>query len=424
MKKTFSLTFLVLIIFTIINCPPPGSDDGLPCFNELIKLTASDADNFDFFGWSVSISGDYALVGAYSKDGYGDSRGSAYIFDRYQGGDNNWGEVKKLTASDAEDRDFFGSSVAISGDYAIVGAPSKNGGGAAYIFYRHEGGLDNWGEVKKLTASDAEEGDRFGCSVAVAWNCALVGARYEDGAGERRGAAYIYYWNQGGDNNWGEVKKLTASDAGNSDYFGGSVSLAGDYVLVGARCEDGAGDNRGAAYIYYRYQGGDNNWGEVKKLTAGDAADSDFFGSSVAISEDYALVGAPDIGGEDNSRGSAYIFYRHQGGDNNWGEVKKLTAGDSEDWDDFGSSLDISGDYVLVGAEKGNGYRGAAYIYFRNQGGVDNWGHLKKLTASDAEDSDFFGWSVSISGDYVIVGAHGEDGTGQFIGAAYIFEVQ
>jgi len=392
--------------------------------SDLSKHIASDAENSDVFGSSVSINGDYAIVGATGEDGAGNNRGAAYVLYRNQGGTDNWGEVKKLTASDSEDIDVFGSSVSMIGDYAIVGALYKKGGGidrgAAYVFYRNQGGTDNWGEVKKLTASDAANNDNFGSSVSISGDYAIVGARYKNSYG----VSYVFYRNQGGMDNWGEVKKLTASDAANNDVFGHSVSISGDYVIVGAFAENGAGIGRGAAYVFYRNEGGTDNWGEVKKLTASDPEDNDYFGHAVSISGDYAIVGAnwEDGGGID--RGAAYVFYRNEGGTDNWGEVKKLTASDTENNDEFGYSVSISGDYAIVGANWENGAgsnRGAAYVFYRNQGGTDNWGEVKKLVALDVEDYDLFGYSVSINGDNAIIGAIFEDGEGTDRGAAYIY---
>jgi hypothetical protein len=193
-------------------------------------------------------------VGAFSEDGAGFYRGAAYAFERDQGGAGNWGEVKKLTASDAQDGDWFGGSVAVSGDTAVVGAIYEDGAGvdrgAAYVFERDQGGAGNWGEVKKLTASDAQDDDWFGWSVAVSKDTAVVGAYEEDGAGSDRGAAYLFERDQGGAGNWGEVKKLTASDAQDYDNAGFSVAISANTAVMGALYEDGAGFDRGAAYVF------------------------------------------------------------------------------------------------------------------------------------------------------------------------------
>jgi len=229
---------------------------------------------------------------------------------------NIYTELKKITTEDAEDYDRLGFSAAIDGEHVIAGVPDEAGdgfrNGAAYIFYRKLDGADNWGQVKKLTASDAEDEDSFGISVALNGTYIIVGAEGEDGAGTDRGGAYIFNKDQGGVDNWGQVKKLTVSDAEDKDYFGYSVSIDGDYVIVGAQGDDGSGEinaNRGAAYIFYKNQGGVDNWGEVEKITAGDAANDDGFGASVSISNGYIAIGAPWKDGTGGSeQGTVYIF--------------------------------------------------------------------------------------------------------------------
>jgi len=173
------------------------------------------------------------------------------VFQRDEGGAGNWGQVTKLTASDAQTADFFGDSVAVSGDTAVVGADLEDAGGddagAAYVFQRDQGGVDNWGEVRKLTASDAQAGDRFGIRVAASGDTAVVGAYLESAGGEFAGAAYVFQRNEGGADNWGEAKKLTASDAQAGAVFGFSVAVSGDTAVVGAPSESEAGSVAGAA---------------------------------------------------------------------------------------------------------------------------------------------------------------------------------
>jgi len=455
------------------------NEGGADNWGEVRKLTASDAVGGDRFGSSVSISGDLAIVGALRNDDDGPSSGSAYIFGRNEGGTGNWGEVTKLTASDAVGGDRFGSSVSISGDVAIVGADltgfflSLDSYGSAYIFARNEGGTDNWGEVTKVAASDAaafgdsvslsgdfaivgaphsDDGgrdsgsayilqrvagketkliasdaaseDRFGYSVSISGNLAVVGAFLNDENGTDSGSVYFFAHNEGGPDSWGEVKSLTASDAASGDNFGVSVAISGDLLIVGAEKNGDVVPFAGAAYIFARNEGGTDNWGEVRKLSASDAGFFDGFGDSVSISGDVAIVGAP--GNDDNraSSGSAYIFGRNESGTDNWGEVRKLIASDVSGGDEFGRSVAVSGDLAIVGAFQNNDDgldSGSAYIFARNEGGTDNWGEVTKLTASDATAGDKFGVSVSISGDLVIVGASQNDDDGADSGSAYIF---
>ena len=171
-------------------------------FIEVKKLLALDANAGDEFGISVAVSGDTAVVGAEGDAGAGNWAGAAYVLQRDQGGADNWGEVKKLTASDAEDEDFLGVTVAVSGDTAVVGAGGEDSGGsragAAYVFQRDEGGADNWGEVKKLTASDAQAEDWFGLSIAISGDTIVVGARKEDEGGTERRSCLCVQTRPGG----------------------------------------------------------------------------------------------------------------------------------------------------------------------------------------------------------------------------------
>ena len=242
--------------------------------NDLIvetKLLASDGNASDNFGNSVAISGNYAIVGAYFDDSY---KGSAYIFER--DGDGNWTETKKLLASDGASEDYFGNSVAISGNYAIVGADGNddNGGtsGSAYIFERDNNG--NWNQKTKLLASDGASNDRFGRPVAISGNYVIVGADGDDDNGGTSGSAYIFERDNNG--NWNQKTKLLASDGASNDYFGNSVAISGNYAIVGAYYNDDKGTDSGAAYIFER----DNNgiWSQKTKLLASDGASSDYFG--------------------------------------------------------------------------------------------------------------------------------------------------
>lgn len=391
------------------------------------KLTASDATYDDFYGISVAVSGDTVVVGAFLENAINSMHDAAYIYERNQGGPDHWGEVTKLLAHDGAVDDYFGNSVAIDGDLVVVGAYGEddlgNNSGAAYVFERNQGGLNNWGEVIKLTASDSAEDDGFGYSVSISGDTIVVGAIREDGLGSNCGAAYIFERNQGGPDNWGEVTKLTATDAQDNDYFGNSVAINLDTVIIGAFKESGSGSFRGAAYIFDRNQGDLGNWGEVTKLMASDAENDDKFGLSVAIDGDVVVVGSSGEDGFGSDRGAAYVYLRNQDGVDQWGEVIKLTSSDSEDYDEFGRSVAINGDRIGVGAYF-EGFGGSAYLYDRDHGGVNNWGEVTKLTASDNDDYDWFGFSIALQKNIVVAGAPLEDGDDFDCGAAYIFEEQ
>jgi outer membrane protein assembly factor BamB len=343
--------------------------------DELFRLTASDAAPDRIFGTSVAISGDRAIGGAPGPGG------SAYLFDVTTGQ-----ELFKLTASDAGPFDQFGSSVAISGNRAIVG--SIGGAGAAYLF-----DVTTGQELFKLTASDAVVGDRFGSSVAINGNTAIIAAVADENFS---GSAYLFDMTTGQ-----ELFKLTASDAGPAEYFAHSVGISGNLAIVGAfGAHDGRAGSGGAAYVFDVTTGQ-----EVFKLFAPDPA-AGTFGQSVAISGNKALVGSPLIGS-----GSAYVF------DVNTGQsLEKLTAPEAADV--FGSAVAIDGDTAIVGAGyfHDDGFTGSAFLFDLTTGA-----QLAKLTPSDGAGdprSDAFGESVAISANFAIVGSSGAN---RFTGAAYVY---
>ena len=214
-----------------------------------------------------------------------------------------------------------------------------------------------------------------------------------------------------------QLQKLIASDGTQNDAAGFAVALSGDIAVMGAY---GQNDAQGAAYVRERNAGGTDVWGEVKKLTASDGAEFDEFGVSVAAAGDVVVVGA---NGQNAMQGAAYVYVRNAGGSNAWSEVKKLVASDGVAGDYFGVSVAVRDNVVVVGAGGRNGLQGAAYVYERNAGGPDAWGETKKLTASDGVAGDYFGGAVGVSGNGIVV-ASSQANVGAHVaqGAAYVYE--
>ena len=430
MRMRSILTVLLAGTACLLLAGCQANDEVIPetMFRSLLKLVPTDPADNSSFGLSVAVNGAYALVGAPGVDGNGTNSGAAYLFLQSQGGLDGWGQIKKLVASDAAAEDVFGVSVAISGDYALVGAEYEGGSGskrgAAYLFYRNQGGADNWGEIKKIVASDAANDDTLGYSVDIDGDYLVVGADREDGAGTNRGAAYLFYRNQGGADNWGQLFKLTADDAVDNNQFGFRVDIKGDFVVVGSPYSAGTGTDRGAAYLFYRNQGGADNWGQFRKILPSDPANDVWFGSAVSIDGDMLVVGVAWEDGGGTNRGAAYLFARNQGGADNWGQLKKLAASDAHDGDFFGFDVKVDGDFVLSGAlySRGGGTeRGQVYLFSKNEGGTDNWGEAQILRASDGANKDWFGSSIALDGFYLLAGATQEDGAGTNRGAVYVF---
>jgi hypothetical protein len=259
-------------------------------WNQEAKITPTDWGANDRFGYSVSISGDYVIVGAYLDNISGNSnQGSAYIFKR---SGISWSQEAKIIASDGLADDFFGNSVSISGDYAIIGAYRDDIGGnsnqgSAYIFKRS--GI-TWNQEAKLTASDGAENNNFGYSVAIYDTYAIIGSPDDTIESiNKQGSSYIYHRTG---SIWNQEKKIIASDGKSRDNFGISVSIYNTNSVIGAHnAEINNHTSQGAAYIFSKT---DTLWGEKIKLTASDGATDDNFGNAVSIYNNYIIIGAPD----------------------------------------------------------------------------------------------------------------------------------
>jgi hypothetical protein len=333
----------------------------------------------------------------------------------YSGGCNpgDWLEKDKMTGSDGQYNDRFGLSISIDGDYAIVGSwfddDYGEDSGSAYVF-KWSG--TSWIQQDKLIPSDGYYGDRFG-SVSIDGDYALIGAQNDDDNGQDSGSAYVF---KRYGSSWLEEDKLKASDGVTADNFGWFVSIDGDYALIGAPGDDDKGQSAGCAYVFKKYG---SSWEEEDKLTASDGYTFDLFGDSVSLHGDYALIGAQ--GDDDNGvdSGSAYVFKRSG---TYWIQQDKLKASDGAPYDNFGKSVSIDGDYALIGSwyddDKGQD-SGSAYVFKRYD---TDWFQVDKLTASDGEYGDQFGRSVSIDGDYALIGVWSDDDNGYGSGSAYIFK--
>ena len=445
-------------------------------------LKASNTDAGDYFGTEVIISGDTMVVGAGSEssnatgiDGDADNddaedSGAVYVFVRTG---NDWSQQAYIKASNAEAGDRFGLSAAISGDTLVVGAykedssatgvngnqadNSATDSGAVYVFVRNG---NTWTQQAYLKASNTGAGDGFGESVAISGDTIVVGAWFED-SGARSvngdqaddsqpmaGAAYVFVRNG---TDWSQQAYLKAHNGERSDSFGDSVAIAGDVIVVGASGEDsvdpyylwGGYDNStyqniGAAYVFKRM---DTTWEAHSDLKPSEIEYLGRFGTSVAISGETIVVGAPQ---QNDFAGAAYVFtpigYY-------WRQQARLLASNAEEWDDFGYQVAIADDSIVVGAAyesssatgvNGNmadnsaTEAGAAYVFTR-RGTI--WGQKAYLKASNTEAGDWFGASVAISGDLIAVSATGEassatgvdvsqtDNSAPRAGAVYVFSI-
>ena len=343
-----------------------------------------------------------------------------------------WTQQPDLTSTspDGAAGDMFGSSVAMSGSLAIVGAPNHAAeAGSAYIFALTG---TSWALQQEVTATThgatgGAAGDAFGTSVAISGTVAIVGApNHTVGLKAAAGAAYVF--SQSG-TTWTLASEVEAGDDGVNDSFGQSVAISGALAIVGApnhaiKAGDGGApkSEAGAAYVFSQGSGG--AWTQAQELEASDNSAFDLFGYSVALSGTTAVVGAyqHDVTSGTTtftSAGAAYVF--SQGGGGVWTQSQELTASDAAISDFFGYSVGVSGTTAVIGAyEHGATSAGAAYVY--GQGLTGSWALQQELTASDGAANDFFGYSVAVNAGTVVVGAiQHQVGTNSQAGAAYVF---
>lgn len=377
------------------------------------KLVAADSGVMYSAGPRVAVSGDTAVIGApYDDPAAGEDSGSAYIFVLHG---TSWAQQARLTASDAAAGDLFGSSVTVVGDTVVIGASGDDhaaGGsaGSAYVFVRSG---STWIEQAKLTASDGQPFAFFGGAIAMSGETALIGARLDDGgAGTYSGSAYVFV-RRG--TTWSEEAKLIASDGASGDYFGYAVALSGDTAVVGAAYDDVDGkSDSGSAYVFTRTGA---IWSEQAKLTPPTVSTEDYFGLSVAVSGDDLVVGAPyDDSPGALDGGTAYIFTRSG---TSWSQQAKLVASDASWWNHFGRSVALSGEMVLIGTPEGmpaitgltGDAPGTAYVFSRHD---TSWVQQAEMVAMDGKPFDLFGDSVALSEGTMLIGAPAAE-------SAYVF---
>ena len=368
------------------------------------QLVPEDSATFDQFGDEVTVDGDTVVVGAsFAKVGSVFQQGAVYVFERDQGGVDNWGQVAKLTEGSGGLVANFGSSVALKDDLLAVGASRSGGNGAVTIYERDRGGPDAWGRV--TTISDSAVGDggfplkSFGRAVAIDGDLLVAGASAADVSyfGEDDGAAYVFRRDPTDRDQWNFIVRLTAPEATlcpggrtlseisleslevreevercaaedsktDHDAFGGNLAIAGDIIVVSAAgSEDLTGPVVGAAYVFRQDPAAADRWDQIARLAGSDLlmAPAPGFGGGVALAGDTLLVGAAGAAGPKGAQGAAYLFERGAGGPDAWGETGKLVAGDGLAGEAFGSSVAFDGTEAIVGASGYEAAQGAVYL--------------------------------------------------------------
>jgi nucleoside-specific outer membrane channel protein Tsx len=366
------------VVHAPVSPPPQAGTFG----TQLAELKGADSVRLEYFGTSVAISGDTAIVGAAAENEFS---GRAYVFAKTQTG---WKRTAELKGSDSVTNDEFGNSVAISRGIVIVGAWGHvNGAGRAYVFTKTGNG---WRQVAELKASDGVAHDGFGYSVAISGATAVVGAADHANAGR----AYVFTKAAAG---WKQTAELKGADTEPGNELGFSVAISGATAVLGAP------DYAGRAYVLT-----DTNrkWVQRAELQGSDSGENDSFGYSVAISGATVVVDA-------GRSGRAYVFTKTQTG---WKQAAELHGSDTAAPVAFGR-VAISGNTVLVGASGQANGAGRAYVFTKTGNG---WRQVAELKGSDGVAHDGFGYSVAISGTTAIVGAFNADNRR---GRAYLFAI-
>ena len=377
------------------------------------KLVASGVSSPDRFGFSVSLDGDSALIGAERADDFGNDGGAAYLF-AFDG--SAWSQTSKLLPDEGATGDNFGFSLSIHGNQALVGAQhdGENGtySGAAYLFV-YDG--NQWNLLTKLLPTDGAAYDQFGYAVSLGENRAFIGADGDDDLGTNSGAVYLF---EPGSNGWTQTAKLLAADAATGDRFGTAISQSGNRVLIGSYLDDDLGTDSGSAYLF-DWNG--SQWSQSAKLLPIDGSGGERFGIAVSLSGTRALIGASGDNDYGSNSGSAHVF---DFDGSNWNPSARLIASSGASSDFFGFSVSLEGNRALVGAH-GNDWltvsAGAAFV-FEFDGST--WNQTATLLAADGGVGDHLGYSVNLAGNLALLGSYLHDGNGQVAGAAYLFQLK
>jgi len=388
--------FLIIIFFSI-------SVNGFSQVNYVWTHSPDDLTENDLFGTSVSMSNDFMFVGAsMADDAYlGEDVGVVYV---YKNNGTDWSQHQKLQPWYQTNDVYFGNAVSMFGNYAIVGAYydsyNEQYEGSAYIYYLNEG-TDEWFAVSILLPEGDTEADLFGYEVSITEEYAAVCALFDDASGAITGAVYVFGKDEGGQDNWGLIKKIVPASTFTGLNFGHSLAFQNDTLYVGAPGDNTNGDYSGACYVFFKDQGGINNWGEIDVLFAEDASYEDNFGSEIYINQNFLAIGAPNAGDTSPGEGAVYLFEKNEG---NWLPSQKISSSISQLGSKFGISVAYSQNMLFVGApETDNIYEndGQVYVFEQNLG---IWNQTLTLNNPNSGINDYFGNAVSVNNNSVFVG--------------------
>ena len=394
------LSSFVLVVLALVSFHPAFSQEWDSPTTENLRVFPFDLVDQEAYGFELSIAGPVCVVGATGTNQTSD--GAAYVV-RYNRQLDDWQEEQRLTVvNTASYSGNFGRSVATDGERILVGSTSDDDGEGAVFFFDYDEDASEWTEIQKLEALDAGDDDRFGTSVAIDGDTAVIGAFLSNDDGNaRNGAAYVFAFDHD-TAAWTEVQKLTASDAASEDFFGISLAISDGRILISAYNADVVAEDSGAAYVY-EFDPVTGEWIETQKLVPLDGAANDNFGVAVDLHGDVAVVGSS---GDDDlgvNSGSVYVF-RYDSALEEWVQEQKLTNSDGGPYNSFGRRAQVNGSCILASANGHELNRGAAYL-FQYDSANEVWLEAEKLTASDEAIGDRLGLGLAFSGDIAVLGS-------------------
>ena len=404
----------------------------IPQWSQILKMDASDEDINDNFGSAVAMNDDYMLIGSYNAQGVSLSDvGKVYVWKKSY---STFSDYQILAPNLQSTSMNFGSSVTIQDNFLMVGAPnrffnSKEKAGSVY-YYKYNGGTAKWGilnngpykEDELIQHGTPAAFDRFGCSISVDGNYMIIGASGKGGGGKGKACIYKYQ------SNWVFVKDIVGSTSANNDEFGHKVQVLGNLAYASAPNHN---TNRGIIYIFNRTNGGSDNWGEIQKVIMGSAYINTYFGNDFCFGSSWGIIGSKR---SNTLEGQVYFIY-YNSSTERWGTQgitdyqpeQTVTAGDGAPNDMFGYAVSLNGNDAIVGAykKKGDGTNetGGAYIY--KYTGENYWELNKQLNGNDIAQNDEYGISVFMHNKYAMVGSWKEESSNTDLnaGAAYLFHI-
>jgi hypothetical protein len=393
-------------------------------WNQNSKITSNTniGAAYDTFGSSVSLSGNKALIGSPFDDDNGHNSGAAYLFELING---EWVLIQKIFASNGKEYDFFGYSVSLSGNMALIGSPQistelSNGNGQAYVFERIN---NKWVESQVLSANDGTTGDNFGFAVSLDLNKALIGANEDKiGSSRKKGSAYFFDYTQS--TGWIETQKIIVENDNGSNLFGSSVLISGDKAIIGAPKKTQNDSNIDGAVYVLAFDPDSNLWSHTQLLTSTYFSESTIranFGTSLDLNGTRLIIGAPNDKRFTFNSGAVYIYNLIEG---NWVVSSRLLPRSAGAIDGFGFSVKISENRAVIGSFRqgvNSGFEGGVYIFDYNG---SHWYENHIIKANNGAFFDNFGVSLGLDGNTLLVGANNYDtDRGTNSGAAFIYDI-